>query len=109
MDWDSPVSDLGPVDGSIGRNGTGQNKKVRLTVTPDDFCIDSDCSGGSDWESLGWDKASDATSEGEDDTEDWRMGATLNLALPSNVPSHYSDLANVFSKQKGTTLPPHRT
>ena len=45
---------------------------------------------------------------GEDNTEDWRMGATLNLALPSNVHLDYSELAEVFSKQKATTLPPHR-
>ena len=35
FDWERPVSDLGPVDGSIGRNKEGQ--KVRLRVTPDDF------------------------------------------------------------------------
>ena len=35
------------------------------------------------------------------------MGA-LTFSLPGNVPSDYTDLAEVLSKQRATTLPPHR-
>lgn len=36
------------------------------------------------------------------------LGATLNFSLPPNVPKDYADLAEVFSKQRASTLPPHR-
>lgn len=31
----------------------------------------------------------------------------LNFPMLSNIPSEYADLAEVFSKQRATTLPPH--
>ena len=82
--------------------------RTRLKVVPDDFAVYSD-EEASKTEDLDWDSASNITSEGGSDLEVWRLGATLNFDLPLNVPADYAILAEAFSKQKATTLPPHRT
>ena len=42
------------------------------------------------------------------DLEKERVMGALTFSLPGNIPSVYTDLAEVFSKQRATTLPPHR-
>ena len=110
FDWERPVSEAGPVDCPIDMNIGGQNKRTRLSVALDDFLreSDEDFDSTSNCESLGWDIASSAMSEGGNYAGDWKMGAALSFALPPNVPPDYSDLAEVFSKQKAITPPPHR-
>ncbi|XP_061072392.1 olfactory receptor 52K2-like [Conger conger] len=44
-----------------------------------------------------------SVSGGED-----RMVGAIAFPLPSNVPRAYSEMAEVFSKQRASTLPPHR-
>ncbi|KAJ8359221.1 hypothetical protein SKAU_G00157460 [Synaphobranchus kaupii] len=58
--------------------------------------------GGLSTSDFEWDRLSD-TSSGAPEV----VGA-LEFALPAGVPAEYSDLAEVFSKQRATRLPPHR-
>lgn len=49
----------------------------------------------------------DESASQEEESLDGLLGA-LDFPLPDNIPPVYSDLAEVFSKQRATTLPPHR-
>lgn len=79
---------------SAGRESLAWDSSFDWEVPVDDSLMES-----SDVESV------DKTPDG---TDDWRLAAALDSGLPSNVPSEYSDLAEVFSKQKAMSLPPHR-
>ena len=57
---------------------------------------------------LDWNSASNSTTD-LNDSVDWGLEVATEFTLPSNAPSDYSHLAEVFSKQRVTTLPPHRT
>ena len=93
----------------------------------EDACLPSQNAPSEEEESLAWDLLYDwevpvddtFPREGSDsdlnvesltgsqaDADDWGLGAALEFTLPPNV--SYSDLAEVFSKQRANILPPHR-
>ena len=106
FDWGASVNDL-VFDDSTDGDQLEQKERVKLKVAPEDFFSDEESEEMGDAENPKGDFVSNSDTEGEDSV-DWRLGAALGFVLPSNVPSDYVDLAEVFSKQRATTLPPHR-
>ena len=104
LDWDAqydwvinPAHDCSNIEERLGQKG-----RVKLEVVSEDFLVNSE----EESIDLDWNSASNSTME-PNYAGDWSLGAAMGFALPSNVPPDYSDLAEVFSKQRATTLPPH--
>lgn len=80
-----------------------------------------DGEGSLDWDPLfDWEPPVEGDSTGISDSDldvedpsststNSEVMASIEFALPENVPDIYADLAEVFSKQRASTLPPHRS